>query len=245
MLEGKFVVVTGANRGIGEAIARLFAKNNANLFLVAREISNVESIATELADNFKIKAIPLECDLSDEQSLKSFFRTLRNERKNIDILINNAGVMDQNLLGMISHDSMRNIFEVNTLSVISLMQYAARAMGENGGSIVNISSIIGTHGNRGQVVYSASKAAVIGATKSAAKELANRNIRVNVIAPGFIETDLVRNLPEKFFKERLNSIAMERIGGPEEVANCALFLASELSSYVTGQVLGVDGGMVI
>ena len=245
MLEGKFVVVTGANRGIGEAIARLFAKNNANLFLVGREISNVESIATELADNFKIKAIPLECDLSDEQSLKSFFRTLRNERKNIDILINNAGVMDQNLLGMISHDSMRNIFEVNTLSVISLMQYAARAMGENGGSIVNISSIIGTHGNRGQVVYSASKAAVIGATKSAAKELANRNIRVNVIAPGFIETDLVRNLPEKFFKERLNSIAMERIGGPEEVANCALFLASELSSYVTGQVLGVDGGMVI
>jgi 3-oxoacyl-[acyl-carrier protein] reductase len=245
MLEGKFVVVTGANRGIGEAIARLFAKNNANLFLVAREISNVESIATELADNFKIKAIPLECDLSDEQSLKSFFRTLRNERKNIDILINNAGVMDQNLLGMISHDSMRNIFEVNTLSVISLMQYAARAMGENGGSIVNISSIIGTHGNRGQVVYSASKAAVIGATKSAAKELANRNIRVNVIAPGFIETDLVRNIPEKIFKERLNSIAMERIGGPEEVANCALFLASELSSYVTGQVLGVDGGMVI
>ena len=245
MLEGKFVVVTGANRGIGEAIARLFAKNNANLFLVGREISNVESIATELADNFKIKAIPLECDLSDEQSLKSFFRTLRNERKNIDILINNAGVMDVNLLGMISHDSMRNIFEVNTLSVISLMQYAARAMGENGGSIVNISSIIGTHGNRGQVVYSASKAAVIGATKSAAKELANRNIRVNVIAPGFIETDLVRNLPEKFFKERLNSIAMERIGGPEEVANCALFLASELSSYVTGQVLGVDGGMVI
>jgi len=245
MLEGKFVVVTGANRGIGEAIARLFAKNNANLFLVAREISNVESIATELADNFKIKAIPLECDLSDEQSLKSFFRTLRNERKNIDILINNAGVMDDNLLGMISYDSMRNIFEVNTLSVISLMQYAARAMGENGGSIVNISSIIGTHGNRGQVVYSASKAAVIGATKSAAKELANRNIRVNVIAPGFIETDLVRNLPEKFFKERLNSIAMERIGGPEEVANCALFLASELSSYVTGQVLGVDGGMVI
>jgi 3-oxoacyl-[acyl-carrier protein] reductase len=245
MLEGKFVVVTGASRGIGEAIARLFAKNNANLFLVGREISNVESIATELADNFKIKAIPLECDLSDEQSLKSFFRTLRNERKNIDILINNAGVMDDNLLGMISHDSMRNIFEVNTLSVISLMQYAARAMGENGGSIVNISSIIGTHGNRGQVVYSASKAAVIGATKSAAKELANRNIRVNVIAPGFIETDLVRNLPEKFFKERLNSIAMERIGGPEEVANCALFLASELSSYVTGQVLGVDGGMVI
>ena len=245
MLEGKFVVVTGANRGIGEAIARLFAKNNANLFLVAREISNVESIATELADNFKIKAIPLECDLSDEQSLKSFFRALRKERKNIDILINNAGVMDDSLLGMISHNSMRNIFEVNTLSVISLMQYAARAMGENGGSIVNISSIIGTNGNRGQVVYSASKAAVIGATKSAAKELANRNIRVNVIAPGFIETDLVRNIPEKIFKERLNSIAMERIGGPEEVANCALFLASELSSYVTGQVLGVDGGMVI
>ena len=169
MLEGKFAVVTGANRGIGEAIARLFAKNNANLFLVAREISNVENIASELAENFKIKAIPLECDLSDEQSLKSFFRALRKERKNIDILINNAGVMDDSLLGMISHNSMRNIFEVNTLSVISLMQYASRAMGENGGSIVNISSIIGTNGNRGQVVYSASKAAVIGATKSAAK----------------------------------------------------------------------------
>ena len=245
MLDGKFAIITGANRGIGKSIAQLFAKNRSNLFLVARNLNSVKELAEELSRKYKIKAVPLECELADEESLKSFFLSLRSEKKDIDILINNAGVMNDSLLGMISHKSMLNTFEVNTMSVISLMQYASRAMGKNGGSIVNISSIMGTNGYRGQVVYSASKAAVIGATKSASKELAHKNIRVNVIAPGFIETDLSMSVPKEIRSERLNSIAMNRAGDPEEVAKCALFLASDLSSYVTGQVIGVDGGMVI
>jgi len=212
---------------------------------VARNLNSVKELAEELSRKYKIKAVPLECELADEESLKSFFLSLRSEKKDIDILINNAGVMNDSLLGMLSHKSMLNTFEVNTMSVISLMQYASRAMGKNGGSIVNISSIMGTNGNRGQVVYSASKAAAIGATKSASKELAHKNIRVNVIAPGFIETDLSMSVPKEIRSERLNSIAMNRAGDPEEVAKCALFLASDLSSYVTGQVIGVDGGMVI
>ena len=147
---------------------------------------------------------------------------------------------------MISSAKLEEAYRVNALGTIYIMQYASRMMMKHkAGSIINTSSIVGVHGNAGQVAYAASKAAVIGITTSAAKELAPLGIRVNAIAPGFIDTDMVRSLSPEKFKERLDSIKMGRIGTPQDVANCALFLASDLSSYITGQVIGVDGGMLI
>lgn len=166
--------------------------------------------------------------------------------KRLDILVNNAGVLDDALIGMVTRDQIQQVFDVNTFGLLYCSQYAARLMARNQcGSIVNLSSIIATHGNEGQAVYGGSKAAVIGITKSLAKELAQNNIRVNAIAPGFIDTDMTRALPAEVFQARVDSIKMGRIGHPDEVANVALFLASNLSTYVTGQTIGVDGGMLI
>ncbi len=162
--------------------------------------------------------------------------------KKLDILVANAGVLDDALIGMVTQSQIENTFNTNTFGVLYCAQYASRLMGRNKcGSIINMTSIMGTHGNIGQAVYAGSKAAVIGITKSLSKELAPLNIRVNAIAPGVIDTDMVATLAA----ERIASIKMGRIGRPEEVANVALFLASDLSTYVTGQVIGVDGGMII
>lgn len=164
----------------------------------------------------------------------------------LDVLVNNAGVMDDALLGMVNERQMESTFSINIEAVIYHMQYASRLMTrQKQGSIINVSSIIGRTGNAGQVVYASSKAAVIGATYSAAKELGVHNIRVNAVAPGFIDTDMTKQFSEEVYKQRLSGIKMNRMGRPEEVANTILFLASDLSSYVTGQVIGVDGGMVI
>ncbi len=147
---------------------------------------------------------------------------------------------------MITHNQIERTFGINTFGVLYVTQYAVKLMNRNkAGTIINISSIIGTNGNEGQAVYSGSKAAVIGITKSLAKELASSNIRVNAIAPGFINTDMIKGLPKNKYQERLDSIKMGKVGKPEDIANTALYLASDLSSYVTGQVIGVDGGMLI
>jgi 3-oxoacyl-[acyl-carrier protein] reductase len=162
------------------------------------------------------------------------------------VLVNNAGILQDALLGMIPDAMIRQTIDVNTVGPIYHVQEASRLMARNkSGSIINVTSIIGRFGNEGQAVYGASKAALIGLTLSAAKELARHNIRVNAVAPGFINTDMVKQLTEQKYGERMKSIKMGRIGEPEDVANAILFLASDLSSYVTGQVLGVDGGMLI
>jgi len=158
----------------------------------------------------------------------------------------NAGVLDDALIGMVTTDQIKRVFETNTYGVLYCAQYASRLMARNkSGSIINVASIIGTNGNVGQAVYGGSKAAVIGITHSLAKELAPSNIRVNAIAPGFIDTEMARSIPPEKFQERINSIKMGRIGSPDEVAKVILFLASDLASYVTGQTIGVDGGMLI
>ncbi|MNV57065.1 3-oxoacyl-[acyl-carrier-protein] reductase FabG [compost metagenome] len=162
------------------------------------------------------------------------------------MLINNAGVLDDALIGMVQQQQIERTFSTNSYSALYCSQYAARLISRSGGgSIINMASIIGKVGNAGQAVYAGSKAAVIGITQSLAKELAVSQIRVNAIAPGFIDTDMARSLPQAKFDERVASIAMGRIGTPDEVASVALFLASDLSRYVTGQVIGVDGGMLI
>ncbi len=162
------------------------------------------------------------------------------------MLVNNAGILDDALLGMVSDEMIERSFRVNTFGAIHHLQAAARLMQRNNeGSIVNLSSIIGVVGNEGQTVYAATKSALIGLTKSAAKELAPRRIRVNAVAPGFIDTEMTRALPPEKFEERSAGIKMGRVGTPEDIARSVLFFASDLSRYVTGQVLGVDGGMLV
>jgi 3-oxoacyl-[acyl-carrier protein] reductase len=164
----------------------------------------------------------------------------------LDVLVNNAGVLKDALIGMVSDDVLEDTFRINTFGAIHHLQAASRLMQRSGGgSIINMTSIIGVVGNEGQIAYGSPKAALIGLTKSAAKELAPRGVRVNAVAPGFIDTDMSRSLPADKYADRVASIKMGRVGTPEDVADVVLFLASDLSRYVTGQVIGVDGGMVI
>jgi 3-oxoacyl-[acyl-carrier protein] reductase len=246
MLSGKYALVTGANRGIGKAIAEKFAQNRCNIIANSRTEGSLDKTAAELQKRYGTQFSPLYFDVSDPDEVKNAFKKIIKITKKLDIVVNNAGVLDNNLIGMVKSETVSEVFAVNTFGIIYIMQYASRLMLKNKeGSIINVSSIVGVYGNAGQVVYGGSKAALLGITKSAAKELAPYNIRVNSIAPGFIDTDMVKSLSPEKYKERLDSIKMKRIGTPEDVANCALFLASDLSTYITGQVIGVDGGMLI
>ena len=246
LLSGKKVLITGAGRGIGKAIAHLFAQQGAEIFLNGRNETVIAQLKDELVATYSATVHLVVFDVADAESVKQGFRTLFAITKSLDVLVNNAGILDDALIGMVSQAQIQQTFSANTFSVLYCSQYAARMMQRNKqGSIINMASIIGRVGNAGQAVYGGSKAAVIGITQSLAKELAVQNIRVNAIAPGFIDTDMAHSLPDDIFQQRLDSIAMGRIGSPEEVATVALFLACDLSSYVTGQVIGVDGGMLI
>jgi 3-oxoacyl-[acyl-carrier protein] reductase len=246
MLEQKIVLITGATRGIGFAIAKVFAKAGARVILNGRDNNRLDKVVNDIA-KYATQDVDRVCfDVSDPHMVKEGFQALFKMTKGLDVLVNNAGVLDDALLGMVTPEQIERVYGVNAFSALYCSQYAARLMQRRkGGSIINVSSIIGVNGNEGQAVYGSSKAALIGMTKSLAKELAPSNIRVNAIAPGFIDTDMARSIPDEIFQQRLDSIKMGRIGKPEEVANTALFLASNLSSYVTGQVIGVDGGMLI
>ena len=246
LLAGKRVLITGATRGIGLAIAERFAAEGASLYLNGRDGPRVTQLAERLNREFGVVCAPLLFDVADPEAVKAAFRELFAQTKVLDVLVNNAGILDDALIGMVTPAQIERTFACNSFSVLYCSQYAARMLQRNGGgSIINLASIIGRVGNAGQAVYGGSKAAVIGMTQSLAKELATQQIRVNAIAPGFIDTDMVHSLSEDKFQQRLDSIAMGRIGSADEVAKVALFLASELSSYVTGQVIGVDGGMLI
>ncbi|MFH7524498.1 SDR family oxidoreductase [Aeromonas enteropelogenes] len=246
LLQGKRVVITGAGRGIGLAIARQFAAQGAELWLNGRDEQAITRMAEALCVEFGVPCMSLCFDVADPQAVKQAFQQLFGQTRQLDVLVNNAGVLDDALLGMVQQQQIERTFATNSYSTLYCSQYAARLMQRSGGgSIINMASIIGRVGNAGQAVYAGSKAAVIGITQSLAKELAASQIRVNAIAPGFIDTDMARSLPPAKFDERVASIAMGRIGTSDEVASVALFLASDLSRYVTGQVIGVDGGMLI
>ncbi|MBV8044863.1 SDR family NAD(P)-dependent oxidoreductase [Pluralibacter sp.] len=246
LLKGKRVLITGAGRGIGLAIAHLFAANGAELWLGGRDKVVMAQVAGDLSAEFGVPCQPLCFDVAESQAVKQAFQTLFAQTRQLDVLVNNAGVLDDVLLGMVNREHLEKTFGCNTFGVIYCSQYAARLMQRSGGgSIINLTSLMGRVGAAGLSGYAGSKAAVIGITQSMAKELAVSQIRVNAIAPGFIDTDMARGLPDDKFAERLASIAMGRIGTPDDVARVALFLASDLASYVTGQVIGVDGGMVI
>lgn len=246
-LVGRVCMVTGATRGIGLASAALLADQGATVVLVGRDAALLEAACADLRERHgPVSVEPAVCDVADDAQVKSLFQTLFQRHRRLDVLMANAGVLDDALIGMATRAQMERVFAINTFGLMYCAQYASRLMARSGGgSIINVASIVGTNGNAGQAVYSGSKAAVLGITKSLAKELAPSGVRVNAIAPGFIDTDMTRQLPARVVQERLASIAMGRMGTPQDVARVALFLASELSTYVTGQVIGVDGGMLI
>ena len=242
----KVIFITGATRGIGLATATIAAQQGWTLILSGRDEEKLHNIKEQLEQQYDATVHTLSYDVTDVAAIKQAFLWIKKNVGQLDAVVNNGGILDDALLGMVNEQQVARTMAVNTEAVIYHMQYASRLMmKQKSGSIVNVSSIIGRVGNTGQTVYGASKAAVIGATYSAAKELAPYNIRVNAVAPGFIETDMTKQLSEEKFEQRLSEIKMGRIGKPEEVANTILFLASDLASYVTGQVIGVDGGMVI
>ncbi len=246
-LEGKVAFITGSTRGMGWAEAKLFTKMGAVVILNGVHSKDLlEQRQEELKKEFNVDADGYFFDVGDWDAAQNCYSSIFKKYKKLDILVNNAGTLEDNLVGMIRKENITNTFSTNTTGVIYNLQLAARLMMRNkSGSIINISSLVGKVGNEGQVVYGGSKAAVIGITLSAARELAPMNIRVNAIAPGFIDTDFIKPLSPEIYQQRLNSVKMKRIGQPEDVANAALFLASDLSSYITGQVLGVDGGMIM
>lgn len=247
MLQNKVAVITGASRGIGLATAQIFAREGATVVMLGRELASLEAARDQiLATQPPGRVESLQCDVADPQSVRDAFQAIFRQHKRLHVLVANAGILDDALIGMVTPAQIERVFGANTYGVLYCAQYASRLIARSGGgSIINMASIIGTNGNIGQAVYGGSKAAVVGITKSLAKELAPQAIRVNAIAPGFIDTEMARSITAEKFQERVDSVKMGRVGRPEEVGHVALFLASDLSTYVTGQVIGVDGGMLI
>ena len=246
LLKNKTVVLTGCNRGIGKAILKVFAKNGASVWACVRRL-NEEFIdySKSIEDEYEVKIMPVPFDLEDEDQVKEGIKTIKSSKPHVDILVNNAGIIFTALFQMTSVKKMKEVFEINYFSQMLLTQSITKIMTrQKSGNIINISSSAAIEGNEGRIAYAASKAAVIASTKVLAKELALYNIRVNAIAPGLTETDMMHDsTPKEVLDYTLQRINMKRIGTTEEIANVALFLSSELSSYMTGQVLRVDGGM--
>ena len=245
LLENKSAIITGATRGIGRGIAVEFAKQGAN---VAFTYSSSVEAAKELEEELKafgVSAKGYQSNAANFDAAQELAKEVLAEFGTIDILVNNAGITKDNLLMRISEDDFDKVIEVNLKSVFNLTKAVIRPMmKQRAGSIINMSSVVGLKGNAGQTNYAASKAGIVGFSKSVALELGSRNVRSNVIAPGFIETEMTAKLDEKVVQGWRDSIPLKRGGSPQDIANACVFLASDMSSYITGQTLSVDGGML-
>ena len=243
LLENKVILVTGAGRGIGQSMATLFAENGATVYANDVREGAIEEWLQETNAFVSGEVRSLYFDISSEQEAKEAVMRIKKECGRIDGLVNNAGVEFNELIGMISRDNMEKMFTVNVYGAINMLQMVSRIMSRqaSGGSIVNIASMTAIRGNRGQLVYSATKGAVVSMTKSAAKELADKKIRVNAIAPGLTDTPMMRQADPEKLKNRIANICMGRLAEPEDIAKACMFMLSDLSEYVSGQILAVDG----
>ena len=244
-LSGKVALVTGASRGIGCSIAKILAENGAHVVCISRNVSDVQSVADEITAAGG-SATAVACDISDSDNVTKLIKETVVTHNHLDILVNNAGVTRDNLLMRMSEDDWNTVLNINLKAAIIANKAAARAMiKQRKGRIINISSIVGLIGNAGQVNYAASKAGLIGLTKSTARELAPRGITANCIAPGYIATDMTNELGNEVQQSLNEKIPLGRIGQVEDIAYAVTFLASDEAEYITGQTLTIDGGMVM
>ncbi len=245
LLENKTALITGASRGIGNGIAIEFAKQGANVaFTFNASVEAARALEKEL-ETYGVKAKGYQSNAADFDAAQELVKEVLNDFGSLEVLINNAGITKDNLLMRISEEDFDKVIEVNLKSVFNLTKAVIRPMmKQRQGSIINMSSVVGVKGNAGQSNYAASKAGILGFTKSVALELGSRNIRCNAIAPGFIETEMTAKLDQNTVDEWRKAIPLKRGGSPEDVANACVFLASEMSGYITGQTLNVDGGML-
>jgi 3-oxoacyl-[acyl-carrier protein] reductase len=242
--EGKVALVTGATRGIGRAIARAFAGLGVDVAITGRDPARVAEAAQELSREASRAVAGIAVDVSNREAVESAVKALAQERGRIDILVNNAGIAKDNLLLRMKPEEWESVIATNLNGLYYCSQAVLRPMiRHRGGRIINMSSVVGLTGNLGQANYAASKAAIVGFTKALAREVASRQVTVNAIAPGYIETDMTREISEEARKALFDSIPLQRIGRPEDVAAAAVYLASEGAGYVTGQVLSVNGGL--
>jgi len=246
MLKGKNAVITGARRGIGRAAVEVFAGQHANVWACARKQDDAfEEDMRHLAERYSVFVRPIYFDITDEAQIKQAVQEIRKQKVSIDILVNMAGIVeDSTSFQMTSIDKMKHLFDTNFFGMTLLTQYISRIMTrQNSGNIVNVASIAGLDGEPAQYEYAASKAAVAGASRHLARELSPYNIRVNAIAPGMIDTDMGTKIDAGLKEHMLDKVIMKRMGKPDEIANVIAFLASDLSSYITGQIIRADGGM--
>lgn len=245
LLENKTAIITGATRGIGRGIAVMYAEQGANVaFTYSSSVDAAKALESELTA-LGVKAKGYQSNAANFDAAQELAADVLKEFGSIDILINNAGITKDNLLMRISEEDFDKVIEVNLKSVFNLTKAVIRPMmKQRGGSIINMSSVVGLKGNAGQTNYAASKAGIVGFSKSVALELGSRNVRSNVIAPGFIETEMTDKLDEKTVQSWRDSIPLKRGGKPEDIAHACVFLASDMSAYITGQTLSVDGGML-
>ncbi|MCR5421261.1 MAG: 3-oxoacyl-[acyl-carrier-protein] reductase [Lachnospiraceae bacterium] len=246
MLKDKIALVTGASRGIGAAIANKLAQNGAYVYV---NYNGSQARAEEVVDNILKaggQAEAVKCDVSDFESCKEMIDKIIGDKGRIDILVNNAGITKDDLLMKMSEDSFDAVINTNLKGCFNTIRHASRyLLKQRSGKIINMSSVSGVMGNAGQANYSAAKAGVIGLTKSVAKELASRGINCNAIAPGFIETEMTEAMSDKAKEATISVIPLKRTGKTEDIANAVLFLASDMSDYITGQIINVDGGLYI
>ena len=245
LLKGKTAIITGASRGIGKGIAKEFASNGANVaFTFSKSVELAKEFEKELI-SLGVKAVAYQSDAANYNDSIELVEKIVKDFDSIDILVNNAGITKDNLLMRMQEEDFNQVIKVNLNSVFNMTKAVQKTMlKQRSGSIINMSSVVGVKGNAGQSNYAASKAGIIGFSKSIALELVSRNIRCNVIAPGFIETEMTKKLDEKIIENWRNSIPLKRGGTPVDVSNECFWLASDMSSYVTGQVLNIDGGLL-